>query len=39
LLRARIDDSLLARDTTCVNAVDHDGVVYAATPSGAWLPS
>lgn len=28
-----------ARDTTCVNAADRDGVVFSATPSGAWLPA
>jgi gamma-glutamyltranspeptidase/glutathione hydrolase len=26
-------------DTTCVDAVDAQGNVFAATPSGAWLPS
>ena len=26
-------------DTTCVNAVDAQGNVFSATPSGAWLPS
>ena len=26
-------------DTTCVNAVDPQGNVFSATPSGAWLPS
>jgi gamma-glutamyltranspeptidase/glutathione hydrolase len=26
-------------DTTCVNALDRDGVVFSSTPSGAWLPS
>jgi len=36
---ARIDDELMARDTTCVNAIDKDGVMFSATPSGAWLPS
>jgi len=35
----RIDDELMARDTTCVNAIDRDGIVFSATPSGAWLPS
>jgi gamma-glutamyltranspeptidase/glutathione hydrolase len=35
----RIDDALMARDTTCVDAIDKDGVMYSATPSGAWLPS
>ena len=39
IARARIDDELMARDTTCVNAVDADGVMFSATPSGAWLPS
>jgi len=35
----KIDDDLMARDTTCVNAIDKDGVAFSATPSGAWLPS
>jgi gamma-glutamyltranspeptidase/glutathione hydrolase len=35
----KIDDALMARDTTCVNAVDKDGVMFSATPSGAWMPS
>jgi gamma-glutamyltranspeptidase / glutathione hydrolase len=34
-----IDDELMARDTTCVDAIDRDGMVFSATPSGAWLPS
>jgi gamma-glutamyltranspeptidase/glutathione hydrolase len=34
-----IDDALMAHDTTCVNAVDRHGVMFSATPSGAWLPS
>jgi len=38
-VRFKIDDKLMARDTTCVNAMDKDGIVFAATPSGAWLPS
>ena len=37
--RRPIDSALLAKDTTCVDAIDKDGVVFAATPSGAWLPS
>lgn len=37
--RARIDDALMAKDTTCVNAVDASGMMFSATPSGAWLPS
>ncbi|HWZ34449.1 MAG TPA: gamma-glutamyltransferase family protein [Bryobacteraceae bacterium] len=35
----KIDDILMAHDTTCVDAIDHDGMVFSATPSGAWLPS
>jgi gamma-glutamyltranspeptidase/glutathione hydrolase len=37
--RVSIDDALLARDTTCVDAADRNGVMFSATPSGAWLPS
>ena len=39
IVRTKIDDALMARDTTCVNAADADGLVFSATPSGAWLPS
>jgi gamma-glutamyltranspeptidase/glutathione hydrolase len=39
IVRVKIDDALMARDTTCVNAVDRDGVMFSATPSGAWMPS
>jgi gamma-glutamyltranspeptidase / glutathione hydrolase len=35
----KIDDALMASDTTCVDAVDKDGVMFSATPSGSWLPS
>jgi gamma-glutamyltranspeptidase/glutathione hydrolase len=35
----KIDDELMARDTTCVDAIDKDGIVFSATPSGAWQPS
>jgi gamma-glutamyltranspeptidase / glutathione hydrolase len=35
----KIDDALMAKDTTCVDAIDKDGIVFSATPSGAWLPS
>lgn len=38
-LRARIDDELAGRDTTCVDVVDRNGVMFSATPSGAWMPS
>ena len=34
-----IDPALLAKDTTCVDAVDKDGVAISITPSGAWMPS
>ena len=39
MARYAIDDKLMARDTTCVDVIDKDGLVFAATPSGAWLPS
>ncbi len=39
IARRRIDDELMAHDTTCVNAIDKDGLMFSATPSGAWLPS
>ena len=35
----KIDDMLMARDTTCVDAMDKNGMMFSATPSGAWLPS
>jgi gamma-glutamyltranspeptidase/glutathione hydrolase len=39
IARTKIDDALMARDTTCVNTADADGLVFSATPSGSWLPS
>jgi gamma-glutamyltranspeptidase / glutathione hydrolase len=39
MVHFKIDDALLARDTTCVDAIDKDGVMFSSTPSGAWLPS
>lgn len=39
IARVHIDDALIAKDTTCVDAIDADGMVFSATPSGAWLPS
>jgi gamma-glutamyltranspeptidase / glutathione hydrolase len=39
IARTKIDDGLMARDTTGVNAIDKNGLMFAATPSGAWLPS
>jgi len=35
----KIDDMLMARDTTCVDAIDQNGMMFSATPSGSWLPS
>lgn len=37
--RIPIDDALMARDTTCVDTVDREGIMFSATPSGAWMPS
>ena len=34
-----VPDIERANDTTCVNAVDKDGNMFSATPSGAWLPA
>lgn len=39
IVRLRIDDALMARDTTCVDSIDKDGIMFSSTPSGAWLPS
>jgi gamma-glutamyltranspeptidase/glutathione hydrolase len=39
MAHVHIDDALIAKDTTCVDAIDSDGMVFSATPSGAWLPS
>ena len=39
IARTKIDPILKANDTTCVDAIDKDGIVFSATPSGAWLPS
>jgi len=39
IVRTKIDDMLMAHDTTCVDSIDKDGIMFSATPSGAWLPS
>jgi gamma-glutamyltranspeptidase/glutathione hydrolase len=39
IARYKIDYALLAKDTTCVDAVDKDGVAISITPSGSWMPS
>jgi gamma-glutamyltranspeptidase/glutathione hydrolase len=38
IVRVQIDDALMAKDTTCINAIDKDGVMFSATPSGGWIP-
>lgn len=35
----RIDDALMSHDTTCVDVIDKDGIMFTSTPSGAWMPS
>jgi gamma-glutamyltranspeptidase/glutathione hydrolase len=37
--RYKIPDALMNKDTTCVDAIDKDGIAFSATPSGAWMPS
>lgn len=39
IARRQIDDALLAKDTTCVDAIDKEGMAFSATPSGAWMPT
>jgi len=39
MVRIPLDDALMAMDTTCVDAIDKDGIMFSSTPSGAWLPS
>ena len=39
IARYKIDDALLAKDTTCVDAIDKDGIAISITPSGAWMPA
>lgn len=34
-----IDPDLMARDTTCIDVVEKNGITVSITPSGAWLPS
>ncbi len=37
--KTEIADDAPSKDTTCVVTVDKDGLVFSATPSGAWLPA
>src|SRR5262249_32493320 len=39
IARYKLDDAVLAKDTTCVDAIDKDGTAISITPSGAWMPS
>ena len=39
MAKIKISDKLMAHDTTCVDTIDKDGMMFSATPSGAWLPS
>src|ERR1019366_1643454 len=35
----KMDPALKAKDTTCVDAIDQDGVAISITPSGGWMPA
>jgi len=39
IARYKMDDALMAKDTTCVDAIDKDGTAISITPSGAWMPT
>ena len=34
----KLDPAVKAKDTTCVDAIDKDGIAISITPSGAWMP-
>jgi gamma-glutamyltranspeptidase/glutathione hydrolase len=34
-----LTDALASKDTTCLNIISSDGMMFSATPSGAWMPS
>ena len=39
-MRVKIDDALMARDTTCIDLPSIRMESYSvSTPSGAWIPS
>jgi len=38
-VRLPIDPALMARDTTCVDTMDREGMMFSSTPSGSWMPS
>jgi gamma-glutamyltranspeptidase/glutathione hydrolase len=39
VMPAPLDPSDTSRDTTCIDAIDSDGVMFSSTPSGAWMPA
>jgi gamma-glutamyltranspeptidase/glutathione hydrolase len=39
IARYKMDPALKAKDTTCVDAIDQDGVAISITPSGGWMPA
>lgn len=34
-----LPDALASKDTTCINIATADGMMFSASPSGAWMPS
>ena len=34
-----LPDALASKDTTCINIATADGMLFSASPSGAWMPS
>lgn len=37
--KLEMPEGLAARDTTSIAVIDKDGMAFAATPSGSWLPA
>lgn len=35
----RLPDALVSKDTTSINIATADGMLFSASPSGAWMPS
>jgi len=38
-LRRPLPDALASKDTTSINIASADGMLFSASPSGAWMPS
>ena len=38
-LRGPLPDALASKDTTSINIASADGMLFSASPSGAWMPS